>query len=210
MWQIIEFVEIVAKCLLCQMTRISSEIGLMGLSEEKTLEVMRLMLKYYSEADQDGALAGTNARKLLRELTGVDDPYVELKRNMNDYVAGLMPEMHELLDTVEGNYNRFEAACRASIIGNLLEFFMIDHSFSKKKQDLLKLWNEEKIQENDLPAAYEVIKKAKNILFLTDNAGEIFFDKILIQEIKAQFPKIRITLCSQQIILKLNFVLLQR
>ena len=40
----------------------------------------------------------------------------------------------------------------------------------------------------------KILKKTKEILFFTDNCGEIVFDKILCKEIKKKYPEIKITL----------------
>ncbi len=71
-----------------------------------------------------------------------------------------------------------------AIVGNLIEFDIPGHkaSFSSLKKSFREASKD--LVVNDTNTAYELAKKAHNVLYLTDNAGEIVFDTLLVEQLK--------------------------
>jgi len=71
-----------------------------------------------------------------------------------------------------------------AIVGNLVEFGVLGYHF--KFDEISKhIENGEKdLVIDDIETIYSVMKKIKHVLYLTDNAGEIVFDKFLVNEIQ--------------------------
>lgn len=113
----------------------------------------------------------------VREITGVDDPYKEIKKsNINETLA-LYPEMKEI---VNRSGNRLLTAIKLSIAGNIIDLGV------RKKYNLIEGISE--ILKQDFAISHfdkfvAHLGKAKSILYLGDNAGESVFDKILIEEL---------------------------
>jgi uncharacterized protein with ATP-grasp and redox domains len=88
---------------------------------------------------------------------------------------------------VEKGYNqqeRFRKACLCAIVGNILEFDIPGHRFTFKT--LTKSFREaaKDLVVDDVESAYELAKKAEEVLYLADNAGEIVFDTLLVEQLK--------------------------
>jgi uncharacterized protein with ATP-grasp and redox domains len=69
-------------------------------------------------------------------------------------------------------------------VGNILEFDIPGHRFTFRT--LTKSFREaaKDLVVDDVENAYELAKKAKEVLYLADNAGEIVFDTLLVEQLK--------------------------
>jgi len=70
------------------------------------------------------------------------------------------------------------------MVGNVIEFDIPEHEF--KFEDIGKLiqQGENDLAIDEIPRIYDVAKQAEDILYLTDNAGEIAFDTLFVRELK--------------------------
>jgi len=113
----------------------------------------------------------------VRRITGVADPYKEIKKSNIKEAFALYPELKKI---VKASENRLLTAIRIAIAGNVIDlgvnkkFDLIEDVRTILKQDFAILHIDEFIEELD---------KAEAILYLGDNAGESVFDKILIEEL---------------------------
>ena len=113
----------------------------------------------------------------VRKITGVDDPYKEIKKSHIKEALALYPELKKIVGSSE---NRLLTAIRIAIAGNVIDlgvnkkFNLIEDIAKILKQDFAILHINEFIKE---------LSKAESILYLGDNAGESVFDKILIEEL---------------------------
>lgn len=119
------------------------------------------------------------AQTIVREETGIDDPFAATKRRATETVADLRPEIEDRLERAD---DRFECAVRLSIAGNIIDVGpdhdvdiaatieeVLDRPFAIDRFDALR---------EDLAAADDVV-------YLLDNAGEAVLDRLLIDEIDA-------------------------
>jgi uncharacterized protein with ATP-grasp and redox domains len=130
------------------------------------------------------AKLGTKRDRLIKKVTGNPDPYEKKKWLSNKQALELLPQAKRLVANASSFESKFRRACLCAVVGNIIEFDIPQHEF--KFEDLGKLIQQ---AENDLAVdeiaqVYDVAKRAKNILYLTDNAGEIAFDTLLIRELK--------------------------
>ncbi len=113
----------------------------------------------------------------LRKITGVDDPFEQIKKENINEAQALYPELKEIVSKSE---NKLLTAIRVAIAGNVIdfgvnkEFNLIEDLNKILKQDFAILHFDEFKKE---------LEKAESILYLGDNAGESVFDKILIEEL---------------------------
>ncbi|HJW65694.1 MAG TPA: ARMT1-like domain-containing protein, partial [Candidatus Bathyarchaeia archaeon] len=86
--------------------------------------------------------------------------------------------------TGNNQQERFKKACLCAIVGNTMEFDIPGHTFTYKI--LAKSLREaaKDLVVDDVDRAYDLAKKARSILFLADNAGEIVFDTLLVEQLK--------------------------
>jgi len=76
-------------------------------------------------------------------------------------------------------------ACLVAIVGNIIEFGIPGHEFTFEEINQLIQRAENDLVIDDLSEAFKIAQKARKILLLTDNAGEIAFDTLLVRELKS-------------------------
>jgi uncharacterized protein with ATP-grasp and redox domains len=127
---------------------------------------------------------GTKRDRLIKELTANDDPYKRSKKMSNEKALKMLPYARKIVEKGYTQQERFKKACLCAIVGNILEFDIPGHRFTFKT--LTKSFREaaKDLVVDDVESAYELAKKAKEVLYLADNAGEIVFDTLLVEQLK--------------------------
>ena len=142
-------------------------------------EVVRRVTREVSEMDMSLSppAMGQKIYRLLRELTGESDPYRAAKERTNRLALALYPEVR---DQVRSASDPLEMAVRMAIAGNIIDFGIdarlrdakIRHTMDRAATAPL---------HGDLGEFVHEAAAADSILYLADNAGEIVFDRILIE-----------------------------
>lgn len=130
------------------------------------------------------AILGTMRDRIVKQVTGNLDVYGEKKRLSNQKALEIFPSVKGLVEKQSSPQARFREACLAAIVGNVIEFDIPRHEVHFDDMARLFADAEKDLAVDDIEAIYREVEKSKEILFLTDNAGEIVFDKILIGELK--------------------------
>jgi len=130
------------------------------------------------------AVIGTMRERLIREVTGNPDPYAEKKRICNREALRILPFAERVISSKRDAESRFRMACLVAIVGNIIEFGIPGHEFTFDEIDQLIQKAESELAIDDLSEAFKIAEKARLILLLTDNAGEIAFDTLLVRELK--------------------------
>ncbi len=114
----------------------------------------------------------------IKEITGVADPYFNIKQQHIKEAKTLLPEMEAIIENAE---DPLLTAIRIAIAGNVIDLG-INKPFNLL-EDIKKILTQEFALFD-----YESFKKdltaAKNILYIGDNAGESVFDTLLIKQLK--------------------------
>ncbi|MFH0887445.1 MAG: ARMT1-like domain-containing protein [bacterium] len=116
----------------------------------------------------------------IREITGADDVYKPLKVEYNKLALSLYPELKEMVAESE---DRFEAALKIAMAGNVIDFGA--HSAFDVEATLDEVMADSEISGSPQDLEKQ-IGRAKKVLYIGDNAGEIVFDKVFIEEIAAE------------------------
>jgi uncharacterized protein with ATP-grasp and redox domains len=123
---------------------------------------------------------------LVRKITKKPDPFKEIKRKSNEFALALYPR---LKDKVKRSKDSLLTAVELAITGNVIDYGV--KNFLDIGKEIEKIFAEENkiIRKEDkgifdFVAFKQALKKTKKILYLADNAGEVVFDRILIEELK--------------------------
>ncbi len=136
------------------------------------------------------AVLGTMRDRLIKQISGNFDVYADRKRASNQAALELLPYVRGMIEKETTPEKRFRRACLAAIAGNIIEFDIPEHEVNLDELRQLIAKAEEDLAVDDIRKIYDEVKKASTILFLTDNAGEIAFDKLLIDELKQLDAKV--------------------
>jgi len=146
-------------------------------------DLMRLLTNEFRPTAVPAEL-GTKRDRVIRRVTGNNDPYKRSKRISNEKALKLLSYARKLVEEGYAQEDRFKRACLCAIVGNLIEFDIPGHKalFSSLKKNFREASKDLAI--DDINNAYELTKKARTVLYLTDNAGEIVFDTLLVEQLK--------------------------
>ncbi|MDZ7262152.1 MAG: ARMT1-like domain-containing protein [candidate division KSB1 bacterium] len=117
--------------------------------------------------------------RIIKRVTGNPDPYQPVKRKYNEIALAMYPELKKKVTTAK---EPLRMATRLAIAGNIIDFGALGESFDLKATISKVL--DSGFDIDDYDAFEQAVNHASHILYLGDNAGEIVFDKILIEEIK--------------------------
>lgn len=122
-------------------------------------------------------LVGKDMWHLVCKRVGVADPYLEIKRESNRHALALYPQWKERTLKSE---NPLLFALKLSIAANSIDFGGSLDFQTKQIPDALE--NSFKAPLPSDPTEFiHAAKSAKEILFLADNAGELVFDRLLLE-----------------------------
>ena len=145
-------------------------------------QVIRYVLKLASDLDMSKSPPeiGQQIHRLIRKLVCNDDPYRESKRRFNRLALDIC---NELEDTFGSSEDPLETAIRLAIAGNIIDLGV---KTSIAESDIKKIITHCLTADFDKSAIEEFrneVNQAERILYLTDNAGEIIFDRLLIEQL---------------------------
>lgn len=117
--------------------------------------------------------------RLVRELSGHEDPYAAAKRRSNRMALELLPELKARVSAAD---DRLDMAIRLAIAGNVIDLGVysdfdradLRHSVDSVIADEL---------HGDVEEFRRAIHEAEHVLYIADNAGEIVFDRLLIEQL---------------------------
>ncbi len=145
--------------------------------------LLRQLLREPADSDWSGtppALAQRLQRSIRREL-GDSDPYRAIKDRMNRMALDLLPALRA---RIAAHPDPREAAVRVAIGGNLLDVGAKTQIAAEDLPAHLEtIWHQP--LHGDVAELFAAADRAQSILYLADNAGEIVFDRLLIEQLPA-------------------------
>lgn len=108
------------------------------------------------------------------------DPFREVKARYNGIAQSLLPSLREHLSSSE---NPLRSACRLAIAGNIIDFGLF-HEINL--DETIRRAIEEPLYAENHEALANALAEPCSVLYLCDNAGEIVFDRLLIELLVTQ------------------------
>lgn len=175
------------ECLSCIIHRGYLEIAEATKNPDLQFKAASALLEYMTKEfkpDAVAAVLGTTRDRIIKQISGNPDVYAERKRASNQAALKLLPSIKNLIEKKTSPEKKFRKACLVAIVGNIIEFDIPEHEVNLDQLEQLIANAEKDLAVDEISKIYEEGKKANSILFLTDNAGEIVFDKLLVNELK--------------------------
>lgn len=146
-------------------------------------EVVKLLNREFKSTSVAADL-GTKRDRIIKQLTSNNDPYIHSKKMANEKALKMLPHAKKLVEASNNQQERFKKACLCAIVGNVMEYDIPGHKFNLN--DLAGCFREatKDLVIDDIDKAYELAKKADSVLYLADNAGEIVFDRLLVEQLR--------------------------
>ena len=155
-------------------------------------ELMKLYLAFPENSSSPEL--GPKTAQLLHEIFGLElDSLKEEKEESNRFVLQRLDQIYSRVESAE---DPLYAALQFSVLGNYLDFAALQGQVNM--QTLEKMLDEAvtmALDQKTYALLRQDLEKGKKLLYLTDNAGEIGFDRILAEQIVKEFPQMEITFC---------------
>jgi len=150
----------------------------------KAMSVLTRLLAKEFKPNAIPAILGTKRDRMVKKITGNLDPYTKRKQKSNKKALEMLPQVEKLTLNEKSAESRFRKACLCSIVGNIIEFDIPGHMFNYNDMEKWIAEAENDLAIDEIPKIFNLAKKARRILYLADNAGEIAFDTLLVRELK--------------------------
>ena len=182
-------------CIQCTLRRNIELVSTLGSGEKTTAFTRALMdLILRTPADASSPSLGPGISDLLHDMYGIPlDRFREEKEQSNRFVLERLPAIRA---RAENTGDPILAGLQFAILGNYLDFSALQGQVDFGKLDeMLDSALEMELDETAYRAFRRDLERGKRLLYLTDNAGEIGFDRILAEEIQKAYPNLSITFC---------------
>ncbi len=184
-----------AQCYLCHLRRNVETARSLGSEETATAFAKALMELYLTlppEAASPTIAPATN--ELFQKFYGLDpDRYREEKRRSNEFVMERLEAIRQRVTQAE---DPLYAGIQMAILGNYIDFSALQGEVSFEKLDaMLETARDMDLDRQVYAGLRRRLDGAKRLLYLTDNAGEIGFDRVLAEVMSTEYPELEITFC---------------
>lgn len=183
------------ECLLCLMTRHLNAADKLG-DKQTAGRFAKALLRLYADAP-DGVSTpqlSEEVNQLYVQFYHLDpDRFREEKAASNRFA---LARLEQLRRQAEQGSDPVLSGLKLAILGNYIDFGALAGEVSFEKLEGMIAGAEE--MELDMDCYHALVsdlQNAKTLLYLTDNAGEIVFDRVFAEQLQKKFPHLSITFC---------------
>ena len=157
-----------------------------------TTELMGLIIDAPAAAPSTWVVPGI--AELFTQYSGLgEDRFLEEKQESNRFVMERLAHIRAL---VENQPDPLYAGLQYAVLGNYIDFSALHGEVSLDTLDeLLKQGSDIALDRTVYDRFRADLASGKRLLYLTDNAGEIGFDRICAEQIHKAYPHMEITFC---------------
>ena len=172
------------ECIPCFVRQAAEAVEMCAMANPRRERLLRRLLCEIADVDWDvmPVVIAQRLQRIIRAETGVADPYRVLKERMNRIALDLLPA---LMDAARSQSDPREAVVRLAIAGNLLDagskMRLAPEDMSARLHAIWDLSLVGKVED-----LFRAANTARRILYLADNAGEIVFDRLLIEALPVE------------------------
>ena len=184
-----------ATCYLCHFNKHVETALSLGDEATATAFARDLMQIYLNAAEDTSSPVFTPlVSELYQKYYGLDpDRFKEEKEASNRFA---LARIGDIAARVEAAPDRLYAGLQFALLGNYIDFSALHGQVSFAKLDeLLDKAQHLQVEQTAYEALKADLQAGKKLLYITDNAGEICFDRVFAEEITRAYPHLEITFC---------------
>ena len=182
-----------AQCMLCYFERNMNLAKSLG-NEEQATRFLKALMEMFLNAPEgvSSPWFTPHTAQLLHEIYGEElDRYKQEKRESNAFVLARMESLRQAVESAE---DPFLAALQFAILGNYIDFSALRGEVSfELLEDMMTQALQMRLNGDAVESLRNDLSQGKKLLYITDNAGEIGFDRICAEVIHRLFPHLQIT-----------------
>ena len=178
-------------CINCMLGKAEQNYLNYDQSEDGLLHFMKEIYGEISESHEldTAPLLYSKINAILENKFDIGDPFYTQKRHYNQFL--MLKEM-EIVKRIQESEDQLMSALQFAMIGNLIDFGAMDTVDEGKLNKLIERAGDQNLDSHTVKDFRQELELGHKLVYLTDNAGEIVFDKILIQTIQQLYPEVNI------------------
>ena len=184
-----------AACLQCSLRRSIETVAPLG-TDEQTMDFARELMQLYLNSPRNVPSTWFTPRinEMIHNRYGLDlDRFRQEKLDSN---ALVLSHMEPIRQRVEQAADPLLAGLQFAILGNYLDFSALQGQISFETfTEMLDTAQDIALDEAVFSQFRQELETGKKLLYLTDNAGEIGFDRIFAETISRLYPNLDICFC---------------
>ena len=182
-------------CFQCHMGRSLETAHSLG-DEQTATAFLRELMGLYASLPEDASspMLSPATAELLQKFYGLDpDRFRKEKEDSNRFV---MERLDSVRQRIADSEDPLFGALQFAVLGNYIDFSALQGKVSfQKLEEMLDSAREISLDREVYASLQKDLTQGKRLLYLTDNAGEICFDRLFGEQIQKCYPQLEITFC---------------
>ena len=180
------------ECLLRKRMKLARELG----DEVQAMDMARSIMQQIIDAPQemDSTWLGAICDRLFQEKYGIDPDRMKKEKEFSNRFV--LERQEQIQSRIESAQDPVYSALQFAVLGNYLDFSALQGEVSfEALESMLDEAASLALDRQAYRQFGEDLQKGKKLLYLTDNAGEIVFDRLLAHQLQKAYPHLKITFC---------------
>lgn len=185
------------ECASCFLRQTREALDLATDDEDLKMKITEMTNQILCSKFRKGAVSnqiGTEIHRTIKRETGNPDPYNDLRGKSDEIAMQFLPKVEKILEKDKSLKNYLKVA----IAGNILDFGAL--GLKSDIQGLVMSTVKKDLAVDHSKELEKKLKKARTVLYLADNVGEIVFDKLLIKKLQEYDVKVTVALKEDPIL----------
>ena len=163
-----------------------------NITEEERVQYLQNIFRILADASMETSapVIVWKINQMKDRLFHLKDDYTEVKKYFNQI---MMDVEDEITENISKSECPLKLAIQYSMVGNYIDFGAMEHVDEKYLLSQLAKAQEIQVDSTAFKNLENDLAKGENFVLLTDNCGEVVMDKLLVEEIKREFPHLAIT-----------------
>ena len=182
-------------CVECVFRKRLAQARALG-TEEQAMEMARKIMQVLQDAppEMDSTWMGAICDRLMQEMYGVNPDRMQTEKELSNRFV--LDRLEEISRRIENADDPVFAALQFAVLGNYLDFSALVGEVSfDALETMLDDAREMDLDKETYARFRRDLEQKKRLLYITDNAGEIVFDRLLAEQLKKAYPHLEITFC---------------
>lgn len=182
-----------ATCMECFLNKRLEKIRSYGTPEQATLMAKEMLnMLGQSGPEADSALLGGLVDARILEFFGITEDVMAQEKEMSNRFV--LERIDSIRSRIQNAKDPLFAGLQYAILGNYLDFAALYGKVSFEALDeMLESAGDMALDMDCYRQFCQDLQTGKSLLYITDNAGEIVFDRLFAETIAEKFPHLQIT-----------------
>ena len=181
-------------CLPCFFKQVLESGKLLGLTPESIKHIMDEIANELKDfpLEMVPPQMAYHMQRMFVEKSGKEDPYREVKEMSNRQAMAVIDQLRTIVRESE---NPLETAAKLACAGNIIDYgafpggIDVEAEITKILQQDQSAGKDGKSSLFDFESFTQALGSAKRVMYIGDNAGEIVFDRVLLETIAETYPQ---------------------